>query len=117
MHIPNIRRKIARVDRPPKRRPEPPGPVPTLGELQARSSTWFWACCEGQHPTGEPCQRKIPLALAPFVIRWGPDVSSDVLRQNLRCTACGRRGAALQHPGWIDAIVGVRPFPAGLGAG
>jgi hypothetical protein len=52
-----------------------------------------------------------PLALAPFVIQWGGDVSSNILRQNLRCTGCGRRGAALRHPGWIDAILGVRPFP------
>jgi hypothetical protein len=55
-----------------------------------------WACCEGLRPAGEPCQHKVPLALAPFVIRWGANVSSDMLRQNLRCMACGRRGAALQ---------------------
>src|SRR3954463_2358853 len=91
----------------PSARPEPPGPVPTLGELQARSSTWFWAGGEEQPPTGEPCQHKAPIALAPFVIRWGADTPSDVLRQNLRCTACGRRGATLQH-----ALVGVRAFPA-----
>jgi hypothetical protein len=33
-----------------------------------------------------------------------------VLRQSLRCTACGARGAAPQHPDWIDAIIGVKPF-------
>jgi hypothetical protein len=80
MHLPNIRRKIAREDRPPKRRPEPPGPIQALGELQASSSTWFWACCEGLQPAGEPCQHNRPIALAPFVIRSGFETSSDVLR-------------------------------------
>jgi hypothetical protein len=38
------------------------------------------------------------MALAPFVIRHGPDASSDVLRQRRRCTKCGRKGATLMHP-------------------
>lgn len=46
--------------------------------------------------------RMIPLA--PYVIRWGFDTSSDVLRRNLRGIACGQKGAVIQHPGW-------RPFP------
>lgn len=41
-----------------------------------------------------------PLACAVPVIRWGADTSSDILRQRARCTAYGREGATLQHPGW-----------------
>jgi len=52
-----------------------------------------------------------PMALAPLIIRWGPDTSSDKLRQCARCTACGHKGATLQHPGWIENGVGWQPFP------
>ena len=34
------------------------------------------------------------------VIRWGPNTSSDNLCRCARCTACGHKGATLQHPGW-----------------
>ncbi|CAN5490290.1 hypothetical protein BH10PSE7_BH10PSE7_33240 [soil metagenome] len=51
--------------------------------------------------------------LAPYVIRWGLDASSDMLRKNLRCTACGQRGAALQIPSFRSspdlAFVGAYP--------
>jgi hypothetical protein len=42
----------------------------------------------------------------------GPDSPSDVLRQRAPCTACGHKGATLQHPGWGGADVGLIPFPA-----
>jgi hypothetical protein len=42
----------------------------------------------------------------PFIIRWGPDASSDVLRQRARCTACGNLGATLQHPSWGGKTLG-----------
>jgi hypothetical protein len=28
-----------------------------------------------------------------------------------RCTVCGHRGATLQHPGWVDTVVGFQQFP------
>jgi len=83
----------------------PPPPIPTLGQLHCREPHWFWVCCDG-------CLRSCPLPLAPFVIRWGPDMSSDALRRNLRCKACGHRGASLQHPSWVDVQIGWQPFPA-----
>ena len=43
--------------------------------------------------------------------RKGADASSDVLRQRASCTACGHKGATLQHPGWGGADVGFLPFP------
>jgi len=38
------------------------------------------------HLRSPPCPHKAPMALAPLVIRWGPDTSGDMLRQCARCT-------------------------------
>lgn len=78
----------------------------TLGDLQ-RSTPWVWLCCER-------CQHHSPLACAVAVIRWGAGASSEVLRERARCTACGRRGAALQHPSWAGEQTGFEPFPERL---
>jgi hypothetical protein len=45
------------------------------------------------------------------VIRWGPNTSNDKLRRCARCTACGNKGATIQHPGWGGNDVGFLPFP------
>jgi hypothetical protein len=79
------------------------GPRPTLGHLH-RATPWVWLTCER-------CQHRAPLACAVAVIRWGPDESSDRLRQCARCTACGAKGATLQHPGWGGEQIGFLPFP------
>jgi hypothetical protein len=79
------------------------GPVPTLAELQ-KSMCWAWVWCQR-------CEHHAPMAFAPFVIRWGPDTSSDRLRRCACCTACGWKGASLQHPSWVDGGVGFQPFP------
>jgi hypothetical protein len=78
-------------------------PVPTLGEL-LHQPYWLWLRCNA-------CGHCVAVALVPFVIRWGADASSDVLRTHARCTVCGRRGASLQHPSWADESVGWEPFP------
>src|SRR4029079_7216559 len=71
------------------------------------------AICNGLDESGRvACLHRAPLALAPFVIRWGAQASSNVMRQRLRCAVCGHRGAVLQHPSWIDAQSGEQPFPA-----
>jgi hypothetical protein len=46
------------------------------------------------------CGHRVAVAFVPFVIRWGTDASSDMLRTRVRCAVCGRRGATLQHPSW-----------------
>jgi len=51
------------------------------------------------------------MALAPLIIRWGPDASSDMLRRCARCTVCGHKGATLQGPGWKNGHVEWEPFP------
>lgn len=85
------------------RRREPPPPVPTLGQLR-RTACWLWLYCNG-------CGRGVPVALAPFIIRWGPDASSDMLRHSAHCTACGALGATLTLPSWGDTQTGFAPFP------
>ena len=82
----------------------PPPPIATLGQLHSGQPHWFWAHCG-------MCSRQRAIPLAPFVIRWGTDASSDMLRRNLTCSHCGHRGASLQHPSWVDTQIGVQPFP------
>lgn len=76
------------------------GPVPTLGELH-RQSKWLWLNCAR---TG--CHHTQPVALAAFVIRWGSEASSDMLRRHARCARCGHIGATLQHPSWSGSVEG-----------
>ena len=80
-----------------------PGPRATLGDLQ-RATPWVRLWCER-------CQHHSPLACAVALIRWGASASSDVLRERARCTACGRKGATLQHPSWAGEHVGFELFP------
>jgi hypothetical protein len=68
-------------------------PTPRSGRLQL---------CTASHA---------PLACVVAVIRWGPNTSSDKLRRCARCTACGNKGATIQHPGWGGNDVGFLPFP------
>jgi hypothetical protein len=77
--------------------------VPTLAELREHSA-WTWVYCER-------CQHHAPVAFVPLMIRWGANVSSDKLRACARCNVCGHKGATLQHPGWVDTVVGFQPFP------
>jgi hypothetical protein len=94
-------------DDPPRRRvPDPATPDATLGQLH-RSQCWWWIYCGSG-----TCSHCAPIALAPFVIRWGADASSDVLRRAGRCMVCGHKGATLRFPTWRNHNDGVAPFPA-----
>ena len=53
---------------------EPLPAPPTLAQL-GRHQCWLWVSC-----TRWGCPHRAPMALAPVIIRWGPDASSDVLR-------------------------------------
>jgi hypothetical protein len=81
------------------------GPVATLGDLRS-STAWLWIYCEGRG-----CGHCAPVALAPFIIRWGEHASSDMLRRSAKCTCCGRKGATLRTPSWVNSQVGTAPFP------
>jgi hypothetical protein len=48
--------------------------------------------------------RGVPLALAPFVIRWGETAPSDLLRRSFRCTVCGAKGATLMLPSHVGGF-------------
>jgi hypothetical protein len=50
----------------------PPGPVATLGQLR-RNTCWIWLYCNGRG-----CWRSVPTALAPLIIRFGPNASSVI---------------------------------------
>jgi len=78
--------------------------VPTIGDLQ-ESPGWVWVCCEAGN-----CNHAAPVTMAQFVIRWGPQASSNRLRREARCKRCGHRGASLRCPSWITGL-GMAPLP------
>ena len=78
--------------------------VPSIGVLHRQpQSRWVWAICNR-------CLHRSRLSLAPIVIRWGAEESSDTLRRNLKCTKCGNKGNALQVPTFIDLDPDAVPF-------
>lgn len=81
-------------------------PPPTLSQIQ-RVTCWVWLVCNG-------CRHFCPVTLAPFVIRWGPDASSDRLRNAARCERCGTKGAVLQHPSWTGSETGFQTYVGAL---
>jgi hypothetical protein len=81
------------------------GAVSTLQELH-RTSCWWWIHC-----INPACLHKAPVAIVPLIIRWGPEVSSDRLRQSARCAQCIRKGVTLRHPSWRGSAVGWETFP------
>jgi hypothetical protein len=78
-------------------------PASTLEQLR-HGTSWCWLICER-------CLHRTPVAFVPFIIRWGPDASSDMLRRSARCYKRGRKGAVLQHPSWAGMHIGFEPFP------
>ena len=80
--------------------------APTLGQLNTNPH-WLWLYCRNY---GQ-CHHSAPAAIAPYVIRWGADASSDLLRTRARCTKCGSIGADLRHASWQDMAIGYVPFP------
>ena len=86
-----------------------PGLVPTLWRLQ-REYCWLWLHCDAPG-----CHHHAPAAIAPFVIRWGFEASSDMLRRSARCSRCGHKGASTTMPSYVDVIVRFAPFPSGDG--
>src|SRR5215831_3231632 len=79
-------------------------PIATLADLR-RVTPWLWIYCER-------CQHRSPTALAPWIIRWGADASSDLLRRSARCTRCDGKGATIHIPGWGGLQAPVRGWPA-----
>jgi hypothetical protein len=65
------RNRDPRDDPPRVRYRAPPGPIATLGQLR-RTTCWKWLYCNAS-----ACQRGVPAALAPFIIRLGADVRNQ----------------------------------------
>ncbi len=86
----------------------PPPPIPTLGELNSAPPHWVWWYCDA-------CGRSVAVPLAPFLIRWGPDASSDALRKNPRCTKCSHRGGTIRLPSHSSSQMAHSLFPVELG--
>jgi len=81
-----------------------PKPTPaTLADLR-RVTPWLWVICAR-------CLYRAPTALAPSIIRWGADASSDMLRHSARCGQCGVKGATIQIPGWGGLQTPIRGWP------
>ncbi len=72
-----------------------PGPVPTIGDFLRTDLKWMFAYCERMG-----CGHSMPIALAPYAIRWGMEASTDLIRERLRCLKCGAKGVALKRPSW-----------------
>jgi hypothetical protein len=75
--------------------------------LTQRMGNWVWLAC--RNPA---CGRALPVALAPFAIRWGLDADLALLRRRSRCAACGWIGATMTTPSWGGMDVGWVTFPA-----
>ena len=60
-------------------------PRPTIGQLWALYD-WLWLYCETPG-----CRHYTAIPLAPLIIRWGRNATSDLLRNGFRCSRCGRR--------------------------
>ncbi len=65
---------------------------------------WWWIKCAH-------CPHMAAVAIAPYVIRWRPDGWQEVLHRHGRCSACGKRGVALQHPSWDSVDTGLAAMP------
>ena len=88
-------------------------PAPTPGLVRLARPMKANEVRRGPHraPPRARCLRRRPTALAPWIIRWGPDASSDMLRRSARCTECGGKGATIQIPGWGGLQTPVRGWP------
>ena len=83
------------------------GPIPTIGEFLSGETKWLWAHCQRL-----TCFNYAPVALAPFAIRWGMHASTNLLRQRLKCSKCGKTGqVALTRPSWSGMDIGWQGWP------
>jgi hypothetical protein len=79
------------------------GPAPTLRQMRAVHS-WLWLSCA-------KCDHTRPVPIVHLMIAVGIDTSSDRVRAQARCRACGHRGARTQVPSFVDSQTGSAPFP------
>lgn len=81
-------------------------PIGTIGRLAAAPPGWVFVWC------GTPgCGHYAAVALAPLVIRWGPEAPRAWMLSRFRCRACGRRGTRITLPSMLGSH-GHMAFPA-----
>jgi hypothetical protein len=69
-------------------------------------TSWVWIHCEARD-----YHYRSPFKLVEAIVRYGEDMTSDVLRVKTRCSRCGTLGATLRLPSWVDSTIGHAPFP------
>jgi hypothetical protein len=84
----------------------------TLGQLRSGNNPWMWATCRNLN-----CNRGAPVALVPYIIRWGTDAPIETMINAMRCELCGFKGVSLDYRNWADAQVGLAPWPNGFRLG
>ena len=82
----------------------------TLHALR-RAVPWVVIVCEGTDANGFPWTNMSPAAVVPHIIRHGPAAPIARMLETFRCTVCGRRQAAMQHPSYGLTGDGFPPFP------
>lgn len=86
-----------------RRRRESDKPPGSLGQIRAEFE-WMWIYC-----TAASCAHMAAVPLAPLIIRWGADASSDLMRMGFRCSHCGGRRTETQAPTWGGLNAGFSP--------
>ena len=71
-----------------------------------RDHVWLWICCRNPK-----CGRQVPLAIAPLIIRLGPDYEFEEFRSRAACSECGHRGVLTMMPSWGGSDIGWMPWP------
>ncbi len=107
-----IRPEPVHEETPPPARSRRPSPQPaaSLGAIR-RLTSWVWLYCDNVDHRGI-CGHYCAIPLAPFIIRWGKDASSDLLRKSFVCSKCGARTTSIKHPSWADRQIGFQMFPS-----
>lgn len=90
--------------------PQPSYSATTTIAAIHHSPGWMWAYCV-RMVEGALCNHSAPIAIAPWRIRFGGEASSDLIRQNLRCSKCGGKGGLIYHPSWGGDKVGYEYLP------
>lgn len=86
--------------------PIEPEATTTLRDLVSDAG---WVIINCDNVTG--CGRRVATRVPEFIKRYGPRASSNVVRANAVCSACGTRGCTLTHPSWAGQDKGWAEFP------
>jgi hypothetical protein len=86
--------------------PIEPEATTTLRDLVADGG-WVIVNCDNV----QGCGRRVATRLTAFIQKYGPRESSNVVRANAVCLACGTKGCTITMPSWAGADRGWAEFP------